>query len=146
MISKWSLQFADHFFRGYWEKYEFCKFSKCINVYKIQNISRIYIFGVFYDFFPDDNKHSHATNATATITVIFTVSGNFWICTWTLSKSIGFGLTKRLPPKDVRWSQLQLINLFDAPKIWNCPERKSLFRFSVLMMCLVHSKVFKGRD
>ena len=61
MIIVISSKFADHFFWGYLEKYEFCKFSKRIKFYIIQNMFRTYNFRVFYVCLPDDNKHNHVT-------------------------------------------------------------------------------------
>ena len=54
------------------------------------------------------------TIATVTITAVFPVSGSFLNSTRTLSKSMGFGLTNRLPPNEVKWLQEQLINPFNV--------------------------------
>ena len=54
------------------------------------------------------------TITTVTITAVFPVSGSFLNSTRTLSKSMGFGLTNRLPPNEVKWLQEQLINPFNV--------------------------------
>ena len=47
---------------------------------------------------------------------MFPVSDNCWNSTKTLSKSMGFGSTKRLPPNDVKWLQLQFKNPSNSDK------------------------------
>ena len=47
---------------------------------------------------------------------MFPVSDNCWNSTKTLSKSMGFGSTKRLPPNDVKWLQLQFKNPSNSAK------------------------------
>ena len=59
------------------------------------------------------------TTAIATITAIFPVSDNCWNSTRTLSKSLGFGSTKRLLPNNVKWLQLQFQNPSNSAKTWN---------------------------